>query len=70
MKFVYNMLIISRDKNRDIQQEYNSRSISLTYKTVDTTEFISHCFMETAGVEPLSAKDAETAVFLRVYTYY
>lgn len=46
------MLFISRDENRDIQQEFNSRSISLASKIVGMTTFVATLFMETAGVEP------------------
>jgi len=46
------MLIISRDEKRDIQQEFNSRSISLDSKTVDMTTFVATLCMETAGLLP------------------
>lgn len=47
-------ILNDEDENRDIEQEYNSRSISLLIKNIDTTTFISHKIMETAGVEPAS----------------
>jgi len=59
------MLFISRDEKRDIQQEFNSRSISLASKIVDMTTFVATLSMETAGVEPAS-RNSNTSASTRV----
>jgi len=63
------MLFISRDENRDIQQEFNSRSISLASKIVGMTTFVATLFMETAGLETKNIKSAEIPVFSMVFQH-
>lgn len=60
------MLFISRDENRDIQQEFNSRSISLASKIVGMTTFVATLFMETAGVEPVSPRNVFITINIRL----
>lgn len=62
------MLIFLRDKKRNSQQEFNSCSISLALKIVDTNELSSHFDMGTAGVEPATPENAVTTVFITVYS--
>lgn len=61
------MLFISRDENRDIQQEFNSRSISLASKIVGMTTFVATLFMETAGVLPIKSENLVISTFTRLF---